>query len=107
MSCNPVCGHLEVLDGHKCVSCQVLAVLHPDDGGLQPFVGDVDGAVEMCFVALGQLHQPDGGFKPQLTEVLRSQVGPWILDWYHNRLGGMRGRTTQGLTCISENKVNI
>lgn len=85
LSDDPVCDCLEVLDGHLYVPCQVLAVLHPDDGGLQPVIRDVDGAVEFSFVALGQLYGPYGGLKSQLTELLQGQVGPW--NWYHNRLG--------------------
>lgn len=100
LSYDPVCERLEVLDGHPYVPCQVLAVLHPDDGGLQPVVRDVDGAVEFSFVALGQLCHPYGGFKSQLTELLRGQVGPWNMDWYHNRLGRMLRRTSRRLTCI-------
>lgn len=91
MSYDPVCERLEVLDGHPYVPRQVLAVLHPEDGGLQPVVGDVDGAVELSFMALGQLHSPYGGFKLQLAELLRGQVGQWNVDWYHNRLGRMIG----------------
>lgn len=89
LSYDPVCDRLEVLDGHLDVPCQVLAVLHPDDGGLQPVVRDVDGAVEFSFVALGQLDHPYGGFKSQLTELLRGQVGPWNM-------------ASRRLTCILE-----
>lgn len=102
LSYDPVCDCLEVLDCHLYVPCQVLAVLHPDDGGLQSVVRDVDGAVEFSFMALGQLYGPYGGFKSQLTELLRGQVGPWNMAWYHNRLGRMMGRTPRRLTCILE-----
>lgn len=67
MSYEPVCDRLEVFDRHLQVPCQVLAVLHPDNDGLQPVVGDVDGAVEFSFMALGQLNGTYGGFKAQLT----------------------------------------
>lgn len=102
VSYDPVCERLEVLDGHSYVPRQVLAVLHPEDGGLQPVVGDVDGAVEFSFMALGQLHGPYGGFKSQLAELLRGQVGQWNVDWYHNRLGRMIGWTPWRLTCVLE-----
>lgn len=91
MSYDPVCERLEVLDGHPYVPRQVLAVLHPEDGGLQPVIRDVDGAVEFSFMALGELHGPYGGFKSQLAELLRGQVGQRNVDWYHNRLGRMIG----------------
>lgn len=100
LSYDPVCDRLEVLDGHLYVPCQVQAVLHPDDGGFQPVVRDVDGAVEFSFVALGQLYGPYRGFKSELTELLRGQVDPWNLDWYHHRFGRMMGRTPRRLTCI-------
>lgn len=51
-SYDPVCDGLEIIDHHLYVSRQVLAVLHPEDGGLQPGIGDVDGAVEFGLMAL-------------------------------------------------------
>lgn len=47
-----VCDGLELVDHHLCVWRQVQAVLHPEDGGLQPGIGDVDGAVEFSLMAL-------------------------------------------------------
>lgn len=51
-SCDPVRDGLELVDHHLQVCRKFLAVLHPDDGGFQPGVGDVDGAVEFGLVAL-------------------------------------------------------
>lgn len=49
---DPVCDGLKLIDHHLYISCQVLAVLQPDDGGLEPGIGDVDGAVEFSLMAL-------------------------------------------------------
>lgn len=51
-SATGVINSLELIDHHLHVCCQVLAVLHPDDGGLKPVIGDVDGAVELSLIAL-------------------------------------------------------
>lgn len=75
-SCDPVCDGLELIHHHLCVPCHVLAVLHPDDGGLKPGIGDVDGAVELSLVALRQLDGAYGGFEVQPSELLRAQINP-------------------------------
>lgn len=102
LSYDPVRDGLEVLDRHLRVPRQVSAVLHPDDGGLQPVVGDVDGAVELGLVALGQLHDPYGGLKAQLVQLLRGQVGPRNMDRDHDRTGRVTGQPPGRMTCSSE-----
>lgn len=51
-SYDPVRDGLELIDHNLHVSCQFLAVPHPDNGGLQPGIGNVDGAVEFSLMAL-------------------------------------------------------
>lgn len=41
----------EVVDHHLSGRSQLLAILQPDNGGLQPGIGDVNGAVELSPVA--------------------------------------------------------
>ena len=83
---DPVRDRLELVDHHLHVSRQVLAVLHPDDGGLQPGVGDVDGAVEFGLMALRQLDAADGGLEAQPPELIRGQINPRDAGRDHVRL---------------------
>lgn len=47
-----ICDGPQIVDHHLSISAQLLAVLHPDDAGLQPSIRDVNGAVEFSFMAL-------------------------------------------------------
>ena len=49
---DPIPNGLELIDHHGTLCGQVLAVLLPDDGGVQPGIGDIDGAVEFSFITL-------------------------------------------------------
>lgn len=76
VSRNPICEGLELIDRRLHVSRQFLAVLHPYDGGIQPGIGDVDGAVELNLTALRQQDGTNGGLEMQLSELIRAQVYP-------------------------------
>lgn len=75
-SCNPICDSLKFVDHHLHVCSQVLVVLHPDDGGLQPGIWDVNGAVELSLMALRQLDGANSGLEMQMSELIRAQVHP-------------------------------
>lgn len=102
-SCLPVRDGLQLIDHHLHVPSQVLAILHPYDGGLQPDVGDVDGAVEFGLVALGQLDGAYGGLEVQPSELLRAHINLWDAAWYHERLrvpGGTVESPPGMLSCL-------
>lgn len=73
---DPVRDGLKLIDDHLCVPRQVGAVLNPEDGGLQPGIWDVDGAVEFSLMALRQLDRANGGLKMQPPELVLAQINP-------------------------------
>lgn len=98
---DPVCDGLKLIDHHLYISCQVLAVLQPDDGGLEPGIGDVDGAVEFSLMALWQLEGANGGLEVQPSELLGAQINPWNTARSHKRLRDAGGTLEpRMLSCV-------
>lgn len=90
-SSNPVCDGLELIDHYLHVCSQILASLHPHDGGLQSDIGYVDGAVELSLMTLWQLYGANSWLEMQPFELIRAQIHLWSMAQDHKRLRGPGG----------------